>query len=157
MLVDRETGSNPTFPGPFMIHTSETSSTFHYFTSTLKELNDEVGNILFVGSDRQRAIEIGLSGQFLIAKFLSCKRHVEDNIKRKMAVLNIDDKTKMDIRADIFGERCTREIGLIDFQTNEEFYVKVQALKSKWDDAEKKCTNRDEAEFHTYFFSTYSL
>lgn len=57
MLVDRETGANPTFPGPFMIHTSETADDFHYFASTLKEQRREVDNILFVGSDRQRAIE----------------------------------------------------------------------------------------------------
>lgn len=31
MLVNRETGSNPTFPGPIMIHTNEAADDFHYF------------------------------------------------------------------------------------------------------------------------------
>lgn len=153
MLVDRETGSHPTFPGPLMIHTSETSSTFHYFSSTLKELNREVENILFVGSDRQKSIENGLSEQLPIVNFLSCKRHVEDNIKRKMALININDETKSDILADIFGKRRTKEKGLIDCESNEEFDAKLLSLMDKWNGAEKKCTRCDEAKFHTYFLA----
>ena len=71
MLVDTETGSSPTFPGPVIIHTNETADDFHYFASTLKEQRREVDNILFIGSDRQKAIENGLSAQLPIAHFLS--------------------------------------------------------------------------------------
>ncbi|CAB4043364.1 Hypothetical predicted protein, partial [Paramuricea clavata] len=42
MLVTRETGTSPTFPGPMMMHTKESSEDFHYFGSTLKEQNHEV-------------------------------------------------------------------------------------------------------------------
>lgn len=37
MVVDKETGSSPTFLGPLMIHTNERADDFHYFASTLKE------------------------------------------------------------------------------------------------------------------------
>ena len=57
MLVDRETGSSPTFPGPLMIHTNERAEDFYYIASTLKEQRRKVDIILFIGSDRQRAIE----------------------------------------------------------------------------------------------------
>lgn len=89
MLVDRETGSSPTFPGPLMIHTNEAADDFHYFESTLKEQRREVDNILFIGSDRQKAVGNGLSAQLPIAHFLSCTKHVQDNITQKMAVIII--------------------------------------------------------------------
>lgn len=52
MLLDKESGSHPNFPGPMMFHTDEGAPAFHYFISTLKGLNRDVENILFVGCDR---------------------------------------------------------------------------------------------------------
>ncbi len=79
MLVANETGTSPAFPGPFMLHTKESTEDFYYFGSTLKEQNREVENILSIGTDRQKSIEIGLCAQFPIAKFLSCVKHVQGN------------------------------------------------------------------------------
>ena len=39
MVIDKDTGCHPTFPGPFMVHTNESADDFHYFASTLKERN----------------------------------------------------------------------------------------------------------------------
>lgn len=70
LIVDKETGSSPTFLRPLMIHTNERADDFHYFASTLKEQRHKVDNILFIGSDRRKAIENGLSAQLPIAHFL---------------------------------------------------------------------------------------
>ena len=129
MLVDRETGSTPTFPEPLMIHTNEAADDFHYFASTLKEQRREVDNILFIGSDRQKAIENGLSAQLPIAHFLSCTKHVHDNIMRKMAVINITGEAKSQILADIFGDRRSKEKGLIDCESSDEFDAKASLFK----------------------------
>lgn len=156
MLVDRETGANPTFPGPFMIHTSETADDFHYFASTLKELRREVDNILFVGSDRQRAIENGLSAQLPIAHSLSCTKHVQDNIARKMSLINITGEAKSQILADIFGDRRSHEKGLIDSESSDEFDAKLLSLKEKWDEAESKSSHCEEPQFYSYFLQHIS-
>ena len=151
MLVDRETGSNPTFPGPLMIHTNEAADDFHYFASTLKEQRREVDNILFIGSDRQKAIENGLSAQLPIAHFLSCTKHVHDNIMRKMAVINITGEAKSQILADIFGDRRSKEKGLIDCESSDEFDAKLLSLKEQWDEAEKESSHCEQPLFYSYF------
>ena len=97
MVIDKESGCHPTFPRPFMIHTNESADDFHYFASTLKERNWDIENILFVGSDRQKAIENGISAQLPNAHFLACSKHVEDNITRTMALLNISGEAKSEI------------------------------------------------------------
>ena len=111
MLLDRETGSSPTLPGPLMIRTNETADDFHYFASTLKEQRREADNILFISSDRQKVIDNGLSAQLPIVQFLSCTKH--NNITRKMAVINVTGEARSQILADIFGEGCFKGKGFI--------------------------------------------
>ena len=156
MLVTNATGSSPTFPGPFMIHTKETAEDFHYFASTLKQQNHEVENILFIGTDRQKSIENGLSAQFEIAQFLSCTKHVQDNITRKLTALNITGEAKSAILADVFGDRRSKQKGLIDCASGKEFDAKLFSLKKKWDDAERNTARCDQPEFFTYFIINIS-
>ena len=92
-----------------MIHTDENQATFHYFASILRENNSDIENILFVGSDRQHTMENGLARKMPTAQFLSCKKHVEDNVKMKMAALGILNKS--DFLVDIFGD--TPQEGLL--------------------------------------------
>ena len=140
-LIDKATGNHPVFLGPMMVHTDEKQETFHYFASTMREVNSDIENILFVGSDQQRSIENGLPPQLPIAHFLVCKKHVEDNIKMKMAALGIQDKANYLI--EIFGDRTSR--GLIDSESREEFESRLLQLKDVW---EKRPTGN---EFYTYF------
>ena len=112
-----------------MVHTDEKQETFHYFTSTMRKVNSDIENILFVGSDRQHSIENGLSPQLPIAHFLVCKKHVEDNIKMKMAALGIQEKANYLI--EIFGDRTSR--GLIDSESREEFESRLLQLKDVWE------------------------
>ena len=151
MLVANETGTSPGFPGPFMLHTKESTEDFYYFGSTLKEQNREIENILFIGTDHQKSIEIGLSAQFPIAKFLSCVKHVQDNVTCKMAALNITGEAKIEILADIFGDRKSKQKGLIDRESDEEFDAKLLPLKKSWNKAEKSSSLCEKPEFFTYF------
>ena len=128
-LIDKATGNHPVFPGPMMVHTDEKQETFHYFASTMREVNSDIENILFVGSDRQRSIENGLAPQLPIVHFLVCKKHVEDNIKMKMAALGIQEKANYLI--EIFGDRTSR--GLIDSESREEFESRLLQLKDVWE------------------------
>ena len=128
-LIDKATGNHPVFPGPMMVHTDEKQETLHYFASTTREVNSDIENILFVGSDRQRSIENGLAPQLPIAHFLVCKKHVEDNIKMKMAALGIQEKANYLI--EIFGDRTSR--GLIDSESREEFESRLLQLKDVWE------------------------
>ena len=116
-MIDKSTGKHLTFPGPMTIHTDEKQATFHYFASTLRENNSDIENIRFVGSDRQHSMENGFGPQMSIAQFLACKKHVEDNVKMKLAALGILNKS--DFLVDIFGDNTSR--GLVDSESNEDF------------------------------------
>ena len=129
MLVDRETGSSPTFPGPLIIHTNEAADDFHHFASILKEQRREVDNVLFIGSDRQKPIENGLSVQLPIAHFLSCTKHVQDNITRKMGVINITGEAKSQKLSAISGDRRSKKKGLIDCACESSDDAKLLYLK----------------------------
>ena len=140
-IVDTSTGKHPTFPGPMMVHTDEKEATFHYFASTLRELNSDIQNVLFIGSDRQRSIENGLGPQMPIAPFLACKKHMEDNVKMKLATLGVPNKC--DVLIDIFGDSTSR--GLVDCETNGDFDNRLLQLKSSWESVSHG------KEFYSYF------
>lgn len=148
MLLDKESRAHPNFPGPMMIHTNEDAAVFHYFMSTLKGLNREIENILFVGCDRQKSLENGLSPELPIARFLACKKHVEDNIKRKMTSLFLPDKIKAEFLLDIFGDRSTK--GLIDSDDNGDFDARLLYLEKSWDEREI-ATGKEKPLFSSYF------
>ena len=59
-------------------------------------------------------MENGLAPQMPVAQFLSCKKHVEDNVKMKMAALGILNKS--DFLVDIFG--TTPQEGLLTLNLN---------------------------------------
>ena len=155
MLLDKESGSHPNFPGPMMLHTDEGAPAFHYFISTLKGLNRDVENILFVGCDRQKAIVNGLSRELPIAQFLACTKHVQDNIKRKMSSLFIPEDVQVEFLIDIFGDRSNK--GLIDSDSSEDFDARLMSLKSSWDEREIKASRKDTAQFYSYFLANISL
>ena len=134
-----------------MVHTNETTEDFHYFASTLKEQRREVDNVLFVGSDRQKAIENGLSVQLPIAHYLSCTKHVQDNITHKMGLINVTGEAKSQILADIFGDRHSMEKGLIDSESSDEFDAKLLSLKEQWDEVERRSSQCEEPQFYNYF------
>lgn len=91
----------------------------------MREINPEIENILFVGSDRQRSMENGLAPQMPIAQFLACKKHMEDNVKIKMAALGMQNKSE--VLVGIFGDSTTR--GLVDSESNEDFDSRLLHLK----------------------------
>ena len=153
-LIDKESQAHPNFPGPMMIHTDEGADAFHYFMSTLKGINREIENILFVGSDRQKAIFNGLSPELPIACFLACKKLVEDNIKRKMSSLLIPQKTKEAFLLDTFGDCSMKE--LIDSNSPEDFDTRLHSVEKSWDLPEMKVTKKD-PKFSTYFADHIAL
>ena len=72
-----------------MFHVKQDASQFLYFANTLLEAKYEFEQVRYVGGDRsqsQKAFLKPLKG----AKFLPCKKHLEDDMKRKMSTLGIE-------------------------------------------------------------------
>lgn len=136
---------HPNFPGPMMIHTDEGAPAFHYFVSTLKGLNRDIENILFVGCDRQKSIVNGMSRQLPIAQFLACTKHVQDNIKRKMSSLFIAEKVQTEYLIDIFDDRSSK--GLIESESASDFDARLMSLRSSWDERKSNTVGKKPPNF----------
>jgi hypothetical protein len=98
------TGGNPLFFGPIMIHARSTFSTYcDYFSEIRIALGRCIGQPI-IGSDDETAIKNAIASCFPEARSLSCIRHLKQNVSdylsQKIGVKESDIKR---IKADLFG------------------------------------------------------
>lgn len=154
ILVDRQYGKEPTLLGPTMIHMQTKAESYKFFGSSLVSLDDELSNILAIGSDRDAALRKGFSSFFPIATQLCCKGHLEQDIRRKMRDLGIGLVYEKLFLEDIFGSEAKRELGLVDAASRDEFDAMLQSLYPVWTRREmeaKQLTSEDSTLFYSYF------
>ena len=151
MLISKRTGKHPVMLGPTMIHKHKDAKAFSYLGSSMLRLKPSLKNILAVGSDRDKAIKNGLSQVFPSAVFLACKKHFEDDIKRKLTELGINGSYRTEIVSDNMGSEVTKERGLIDCESDTEFDKELQALQKIWDVREKEARETNSPKFFDWF------
>ena len=123
---------------------------YKFFGSSLVSLDDELSNILAIGSDRDTALRKGFSSFFPIATQLCCKGHLEQDIRRKMRDLGIGLVYEKLFLEDIFGSEAKRELGLVDAASRDEFDAMLQSLYPVWTRREmeaKQLTSEDSTLF----------
>ena len=134
-VVNRITGKRANLPGPTMFHRTKSSHDYLYFIHSLLEANYALECLTFLGANRDKA-----QSSFLIPlkgyTFLPCKKHVEDDITRKIANLGLTS-IKNEILEDIFGNEVKKEKGIIDSESTDEFMAKVESVSSKWEKLEE--------------------
>ena len=121
ILVDRQYGKEPTLLGPTMIHMQTKAESYKFFASSLVSLDDELTNILAIGSDRDVALRKGFSSFFPISTQLCCKGHLEQHIRRKMRDPGIGLLHEKLFLEDIFVSEARKELGLVDATSRNEF------------------------------------
>lgn len=132
-----------------MFHVRRSEKDFKYFSHSLLEVNQGFEEIAFVGGDRDQA-QKGFLRPLKRSIFLPCKKHVEDNISRKLSNLG-NSAMKNEVLRDIFGDERNKEKGIVDSTSRDEFLAKVIAVTEKWDFPEK-CNYPDkEPAFSDYF------
>jgi len=57
-------------------------------------VEEEFSHALAIGSDRDAALRKGKKSFFPLATWLSCKKHVEDDVTRKLNDLHVGDLDK---------------------------------------------------------------
>ena len=90
-ILHRETKKPAAFPGPALIHTTKEDKDFHYFASTLIEINQAIKDCLFIGGDRDAAQKF-FANVFPDHSFIPCTKHVKDDISRKLTDLHLTKK-----------------------------------------------------------------
>ena len=86
-----------------MLHVCKSENEFKYFAHTLLEHNDKIKHRAFVGGDRDKAPQ-GFLSPLRGCTFLPCKKHVEDDIIRKLSDMGLNDM-KMEVSKDILTRR----------------------------------------------------
>ena len=147
-VISEKTAKPANLPGPAMFHTTKTQRDYLYFAHTLLESNYALERIVFVGGDRDKAQSFFLK-PLKGCTFLPCKKHVKDDITRKIADLGLTS-IKCELLQDVFGDEWKKERGIIDSETTEEFLAKVESVSSKWDKIEQDVTGKT-PEFSRYF------
>ena len=125
ILVDRHYGKEPTLLGPTMIHMQTKAESYKFFGSSIVSLDDELSNILAIGSDRDVALRKGFSSCFPIATQLCCKGHLEQDIRRTMRDLGIGQFHEKFFLEDVFGSEAKKELGLVDAVSRDELMLSL--------------------------------
>ena len=89
------------------------------------------------------------------SKNLFCKKHMEDDIKKKLTDLHMKTEQKRKILEDIFGNEIESKIGLVDSADAKEFEHHLNIhFYSRWDELEGG--NKFTSYFKTYIFEDIS-
>ena len=93
-VVKKINGKHPWVQGPALFHTREDESIYRFFAHLLIEKDPGFRNLLFVVSDREKAVQNGLTSELPYAMFIFCTKHVKDNIESKLTALKIQSSVK---------------------------------------------------------------
>ena len=156
LLIDDKYGGHPTMLGPCMLHMQRKQESFNFLASSLVSIDEEFSNVLAIGSDRDAAMKKGMKAFFPLATWLSCKKHVEDDVARKLTELRIGELEKKEFLLDIFGSDARKEMGLIDASSSQEFDARLESLYPVWVKREMEARGLSKeatTEFYPYFLT----
>ena len=135
MLINHKTGKHPVFIGPMLVHQRRTYENYFYFASELLKHQKSLSSINAVGTDGEEQLSKAFSTVFSGAIKLLCAIHKHDNITSKQREFRVSEQVAKDILNSIFAYQVedTLHIGLIDSDDANDFQIKMEQLKVKWD------------------------
>ena len=83
-----------------MFHVKQDASQFLYFANTLLETKYEFEQVQYVGGEKPKSI--GFPKTFERSKILASKKHLENDMKRKMSSLGIELGEQRNIKGRIW-------------------------------------------------------
>ena len=104
LLMNKDQGI-PTFIGPSMIHYSKDTNTYAHLLFELRKMIRVDEDILFIGSDDDKALSAAISLCFEGTRHLLCARHVQENIERYLQNKGHPMNFRTAIINDIFHEK----------------------------------------------------
>ena len=156
MLIDEKYGRHPTMLGPCMLHMRRKQESYNFLASSLVSIEEELSNVLAIGSDRDAALRKRMKPFFPLATWLSCKKHVEDDVSRKLVDLRIGELERKEFLLDIFGSDVRKEMCLVDSSSAEEFDSRLDSLYPVWVQREmdsRGVSREATTEFYSYFLT----
>ena len=142
-LVSNTTGNHPIFLGPLIFHFTKDKDTFTRFALEMMAIDPLViSKLKKIGVDMEDAIFEGIKNVMPNVSQLYCVRHLSQRDEKKLIVLLAKtnsttaarNKAKAEILKDIYGDHkgTVYEMGLAEAQDKEDFIVKLESLKERW-------------------------
>lgn len=119
--MDKKTMKSPTMLGPVAIHKRLNTECYNYLAASMTRAQPALRNILSIGSDGDSKIFNGMKEQFPASTWVLCKKHVEDNVRRKLTSLGITTSNQQPFITDIFGNAENSKRGLADCSSPAQF------------------------------------
>ena len=142
-------GKSPVMIGSIFVHMRKDFSAYHFFASSLVSLNPQIAYLKAFGTDGEAALEKALSTTFPTAVHVRCFLHFKGNIENKLRELGIPPTVAKEIICDVMGRASALEYGLVDAKDQDELEVLLGAVKTRWDELEKRYNNPPR--FHSWF------
>ena len=151
LLVHKKTMKSQTMLGTVAIHKRLNTECFNYLAASMTRAQPALRNILSIRSDGDGKIFNRMNDKFPASTWVLCKKHVEDNVRRKLTSLGITTSNQQSFITDIFGNVENSKRGLADCSSPAQFDDELAALKGHWDGKELSIRNVEEAHFHSWF------
>ena len=134
-LISEQTGKNPEFSGPIMLHFKKYLPTYCAFAGHLAIPKPKLLFVTKIGSDMDPALSEGAGDIFSQADKLVCLQHVMERDAFKLQKLGATTKAKQRIMCDIYESKQNKllQFGPADVDNIEDFNVKLKSLKSVWE------------------------
>ena len=128
-------GQHPVFLGPSLIHFQKDAFIFSRFASEMCSFQPNIRNLNAIGTDQDIAIYRGFATQIPDLKLLLCAYHLQKNDAQKIRELVRQKGALKNIICDIYGRNYggVKELGLVDSTDIDDFRIKLESLKSVWD------------------------
>ena len=129
-VVTRRDDHHPLMIGPLLISQSKTSETYNYFFGKLTALNNNLKNVLGIGTDGEEALIDAMKNSMNHAIHLRCFGHFRDNCKTKLRESNVSEAVQKTFMHDVFGNRQGEifEKGTVYYQIGETFFYQNPIL-----------------------------
>lgn len=152
-LRHRRTGNSPTMIGPVLIHQQKLPMSYSYLASTCTSLRPSLKEILFIGTDDEKAIFNGVKTFFPHSLNIQCFRHMRNNISRKLQGLGVSETAAGEYLRDIFGVKRNSEVeyGLVDATSDSEFDTELKNYEIIWNEREIEDRKTNDPLFHKWF------
>ena len=140
LVVTRRNKTSPVFLGPILIHYRKNFGSFLFFASSLVSLRRELQCLRSFGSDGEKALVDAFVHEFRFAIHLFCSIHARNNVKKNLRDRRFPESVVNEIADGVFGRQIgsTYCEGLVDTESEEVFYQRLEEKKVLWEKKEKE-------------------
>ena len=134
LLVNKDSKKQPAMMGSLLIHQKKEKDTYKVLSEFVSSEREAFKQAIAIGTDGGENVIKAFSESCPTSTHLRCFIHLRDNMKEKAKPVGIDETNRKMICADIFEIQngTIFEERTVDSDDEEEFFLRLQSLKTAW-------------------------